>query len=1095
MSKVARRAVAASGASAPQRKCNAIVDIHSHFLPKTWPDYAKIYGGADWPWLRHEGPKPGGTYGYGRSCDAMLMLGDKEFRPVTRACWDVQARLKDLDKIGVGRQIISQTPLLFQWHRDGPVAHQIARDFNDLALDMVKSEEAMGRLDVLCQVPLQDIDLACQEISRCKKQGHIGVQIGNHLGTQDLDDDHLVAFLKHCADEDFPVLIHPWEMSGMGPGNRTNDFMMGWTVGMPMETHLSITRMILGGAFDRLPESLRICFAHGGGAFPALLGRLDNAWRERSIARGRAERPPREYMGRFSVDSAVFDPAVLSLLVKTFGADKVMLGSDYPFPLGEQQIGKVVESTKDLSRSECDAILFKNAESFFGLAASIDLDLASDFGTMSIEPQHENHIHLLAPQYRWIASPPYFSTRRAFSSVQTMPQHESIDLSSVVDAPEEVRLVGNIINGHRTWPGEGMPLVNPATGCIDGEVACSKATDVAEAVEAAKNAVAPGSIWRQMSLEARCIALSRLADLLEERLQDFARAESRDTGKPLALAETLDIPRSVANLRFFASLPAHTGGSSYSVSGPMESFSYSVRKPVGVVGMVTPWNLPLYLFTWKLAPALAMGNAVVVKPSELTPTTATMLVELCDKAGIPQGTVNVVHGEGHIAGQALVGHPDVSAVSFTGGTATGASVAAIAAPQFKKLSLEMGGKNAAIVFDDCSFEEAVAGVVRSSFLNSGQICLCSSRILIQRGENDSFYNRFVEALVAATKKLVVNSPDNRSADLGPVVSQAHLTKIQNAIAQAQREGGQLLCGGGRPESLGSSTGFYIEPAIIAGLGVESSIFQTEVFGPVVTVHAFDSEEEAIELANSTRYGLAASLWSESLRRSEIAERLDAGTVWVNTWLNRELHMPFGGVRDSGVNREGGEHSLDFYSEPCTVCIKRGVRTPLPMPGRSLPKRKSSQSLGASLRGFSTCTQTGMVPGAPNPLGAYVHARQVGELIFLSGIGPRHPETNNVPGGPVRDPETGKQRDYDVEAQTRQCFANVERILDGAGCKLADVVDVQAYLVNMQRDFPTFNKVWQEQMQDVGACRTTIEVADLPPGGRIAVEMKVIAQRK
>jgi enamine deaminase RidA (YjgF/YER057c/UK114 family) len=351
-------------------------------------------------------------------------------------------------------------------------------------------------------------------------------------------------------------------------------------------------------------------------------------------------------------------------------------------------------------------------------------------------------------------------------------------------------------------------------------------------------------------------------------------------------------------------------------------------------------------------------------------------------------------------------------------------------------------------------------------------------------------------LVVATKKLVVSSPDDREADLGPVSSQAHLTKIQNAIADAQRQGGEVLCGGGRPERIGLSGGFYMEPVVIEGLGMEANIFQNEVFGPVVTIHPFDTEDEAVELANATRYGLSATVWSESLQRSELAERLDAGTVWVNTWLNRELHMPFGGVRDSGVNREGGQHSLDFYSEASTVCIKRGARTAPAFPGRSFVAGGSGERkierVGTSLRRFTSCSQTGMVAGAPKPLGAYVHAREAGDFIYLSGIGPREPETNNVPGGPVLDPKTGQLRDYDMEAQTQQCFDNVKRILEGVGCQLSDVIDVQAYLVNMKRDFPAFNKAWQEQMHDVRACRTTIEVADLPPGGRIAVEMKVVA---
>lgn len=347
--------------------------------------------------------------------------------------------------MGIGRQIISQTPLLFQWHRESKVGAEVARDFNDLALDMVKCPQAQGRLEVLCQVALQDIDASCAEVTRCKKLGHVGVQIGNHVGPKDLDDDELVAFLKHCADEDFPVLIHPWEMSGMSPGNRTQDFMMGWTVGMPMETHLSITRMILGGAFDRLPESARICFAHGGGAFPAILGRLDNAWRERSVARGKAKMPPREYMGRFSVDSAVFDPAVLCLLVETFGPEKVQLGSDYPFPLGEQQIGQLVKTAPGLSKSDREAILFRNAEDFWGLPPlpnSVEVELPTDDiyakyqeptvthqqqqghgqpkGHPEAPPVHTGH--LLTPQYRWIASPPFNIGLRGYSSMSAAAQ-------------------------------------------------------------------------------------------------------------------------------------------------------------------------------------------------------------------------------------------------------------------------------------------------------------------------------------------------------------------------------------------------------------------------------------------------------------------------------------------------------------------------------------------------------------------------------------------------------------------------------------------------------------------------------------------------
>eukprot|EP00931_Biecheleriopsis_adriatica_P061234 TRINITY_DN36809_c0_g1_i2.p1 TRINITY_DN36809_c0_g1~~TRINITY_DN36809_c0_g1_i2.p1 ORF type:complete len:1089 (+),score=177.23 TRINITY_DN36809_c0_g1_i2:76-3342(+) len=1064
-----------------------MVDIHSHFLPKTWPDYAKKFGGDEWPWLRHHGEKPGGTYGYDRRCGAMLMVGDADFRPVTAACWDVSERLRDLDRMGIDRQIISQTPLLFQWHRDSEITAAISRDFNDMALEMVRESAAQGRLTSLCQVPLNDIDKACAEISRAKAMGHVGVQIGNHLGSRDLDDDELVAFLQHCAYEDFPVLVHPWEMSSMGPGNRSSEFMMGWTVGMPMETHLSITRMILGGAFDRLPESLKICFAHGGGAFPALLGRMDNAWRERSIARGKAQRPPREYVGRFHLDSACFDPAVLRLLLDVFGADRVMLGSDYPFPLGEQQIGSLAQTVGN--KSDREAILWKNAEEFFGLSPAMSVQEEEVKERLVVETCFQDSERLppslVAPAggQEPAKSPqkqghPMLLQVRGFSSIRSALEQRSSPMAG--PGAMTVRQVPNIIGGKRLWPGESLQLVDPSTGEADGEVACSSAEDVHAAVRAARAALESGSEWQQMTLEQRCAALMRLASLVEGSASSFVHAESRDTGKPWSLAETLDIPRSIANLRFFASLALHSGNEAHRSQGPMESFSYSLRKPVGVVGIVTPWNLPLYLLTWKLAPALAMGNTVVVKPSELTPTTATMLAEHCAAAGIPPGVVNLVHGEGHVTGQALVAHPEVAAVSFTGGTVTGAKVAATAAAHFKKLSLELGGKNAAIVFDDCSFEETVAGVVRSAFLNSGQICLCSSRVLVQRGADGTFYQRFLDALVAAVRQLTLGAPDDPSTDLGPVVSRAHLAKISAAVEAARAEGGRVLTGGRTLER----PGFYFEPTVIEGLDTFSSLAQNEVFGPVISVHPFDDEQEAVELANSTRYGLSASLWSESLSRVELAEQLRAGTVWVNTWLNRELHMPFGGVRDSGVNREGGVLSLDFYSEATTVCMKRGSRAPLPMPGGQLGHRPAAAA--ARGRGFSTAV--------PRPLGSYAFSRQAGDLVFLAGIGPRDPETDQVPGGPMTDPMTGLARDYDIALQTRQCFANVREVLRGAGCSLADVVDVQVFLVDMKRDFAGFNQVWAEEMDGLRVTRTTVAISDLPPGGRIAVEFKVVAQR-
>lgn len=339
------------------------IDMHSHFLPKSWPCLATRHGGEGWPSMRHSGPLPTGTLGYDRTCSAMLMSGGDDFRPVTNACWDVRARLDDLDRFGVHSQIISATPILFQWDRPRKASVYVARHFNDAALEMCSASH--GRLHALCQVPLNDVDDACLELERSMANGHVGVQIGNHIGAKDLDDEGIVTFLQHAAALDAAVFVHPWDMDPLS--GRLARHMMGWTVGMPMETHLSIVSMILGGAFDRLPESLRICFAHGGGAFPYLLGRLENAWHQRSIARGSSMHPPSHYLDRFSVDSAVFDERALRLLVQTMGPHRVMLGSDYPFPLGEQDIGALVRGCGHLSDVERRMILGGNAASFFGV--------------------------------------------------------------------------------------------------------------------------------------------------------------------------------------------------------------------------------------------------------------------------------------------------------------------------------------------------------------------------------------------------------------------------------------------------------------------------------------------------------------------------------------------------------------------------------------------------------------------------------------------------------------------------------------------------------------------------------------------------------
>jgi aminocarboxymuconate-semialdehyde decarboxylase len=368
------RALAASS-QAPKlgKKRTPTVDMHTHFLPQSWPCFESRHGGGGWPSMRLEGALPGGVFGYGRGCDAMLMSGSQDFRPVTRACWDVDARLQDMDAAGIDMQLISATPILFQWSRPPLVALDVAKHFNDWAVEMCSTSK--GRLQTLCQVPLQDVDLSCREVERAMASGHVGVHIGNHVGLEDLDDGGLVTFLQHCADIGAPVLVHPWDMPTLD--GRLDKYMMGWTVGMPMETHLSICAMVLGGAFDRLSRSLKICFAHGGGAFPFLLGRLENAWHERSIARGKSQCPPSTYLDRFSVDSAVFDHRALQLLVDTMGSERVMLGSDYPFPLGEQKVGDLIRTSPTLDKKATEAILGANAASFFSLEHPANL-LADD---------------------------------------------------------------------------------------------------------------------------------------------------------------------------------------------------------------------------------------------------------------------------------------------------------------------------------------------------------------------------------------------------------------------------------------------------------------------------------------------------------------------------------------------------------------------------------------------------------------------------------------------------------------------------------------------------------------------------------------------
>lgn len=459
-----------------------------------------------------------------------------------------------------------------------------------------------------------------------------------------------------------------------------------------------------------------------------------------------------------------------------------------------------------------------------------------------------------------------------------------------------------------------MPNINPATGAVYSEIADGDAADVARAVAAAQHAF-PG--WSTLPATARADYLEKIAALVERDSERFALAESIDQGKPVRLASTMDIPRAVANLRFFASAGIHFASESHAPAPDI--LNYTLRTPTGVAGCISPWNLPLYLFTWKIAPALAAGCTVVAKPSELTPMTAFLLSAACREAGLPPGVLNIVHGVGSRAGQAMIVHPAISAISFTGGTATGQHIARTAAPMLKKLSLELGGKNPNLVFADCDFAQAVTTSVRAAFTNQGEICLCGSRILVER----SLYPAFVAAFVAEVKKIAVGDPLNPDTELGALVSEAHLNKVLSYIRLAREEGGYIETGGERVHLPGRcSGGFFVAPTVITGLGPGCRTNQEEIFGPVVTIAPFDSEDEAVTMANSSHYGLASTIWTNHLTRAHrVAARLQAGIVWVNCWLIRDLRTPFGGVKQSGVGREGGWEALRFFTEAKNVCLK------------------------------------------------------------------------------------------------------------------------------------------------------------------------------
>lgn len=476
--------------------------------------------------------------------------------------------------------------------------------------------------------------------------------------------------------------------------------------------------------------------------------------------------------------------------------------------------------------------------------------------------------------------------------------------------------IQNYINGEFVKPvsNDWIDNFNPAKGEIYGQIPNSTQKDVENAYQAAVDAFPK---WSNTSLEDRSKILSKISSLILEKLDVLAIAESKDNGKPVSLAKTVDIPRAASNFQFFANAITQFSSESHESVG-LDAINFTLRQPLGVVGCISPWNLPLYLFTWKIAPAIAAGNCVVAKPSEVTPITAFLLGKICNDAGLPKGVLNIVHGLGNTTGQAIVEHPKIKAISFTGGTKTGAHIAKVAAPMFKKLSLELGGKNPNIIFADCNYDNMLSTTVRSSFTNQGQICLCGSRILVE----DSIFEKFKKDFIQKVSQLKVGNPSEKNTDLGALVSHQHVEKVKSYIAIAESEGGRILFGGNRVKVRGFENGYYLQPTIIEVKDNQCKLNQEEVFGPVVTIMSFKTDEEALTLANDVKYGLSSTLWTNNLNRTmHFAKQLQTGIVWINTWMLRDLRTPFGGVKQSGVGREGGFEALRFFTEPKNVCIK------------------------------------------------------------------------------------------------------------------------------------------------------------------------------
>ncbi|OBQ55826.1 aldehyde dehydrogenase [Tamlana sp. s12] len=475
--------------------------------------------------------------------------------------------------------------------------------------------------------------------------------------------------------------------------------------------------------------------------------------------------------------------------------------------------------------------------------------------------------------------------------------------------------IKNFINGIFTNPKSDTWLdnYNPAIGKVYCQIPNSSKEDVELAYQAAEKAFPS---WSQTTYEARSRILIKISELIESQLEQFALAESKDNGKPLHLAKSMDIPRAALNFRFFGQAITQFSSESHDSVG-LDAINFTLRQPIGVVGCISPWNLPLYLFTWKIAPALAAGNCVVAKPSEITPMTAYLLGDICNEAGLPPGVLNIVHGEGRSAGQAIVEHSKIKAISFTGGTKTGAEIAKTTAPLFKKTSLELGGKNPNIIFADCDYEDMLNTTVRSSFANQGQICLCGSRIFVEASIYDKFKTDFIEKV----KQLKVGHPSESSTDVGAIVSKNHLNKILEYIEIAKTEG-EILYGGNPVNVPSFENGYYLEPTVIEVKTNRCRINQEEIFGPVVTIMPFETAAEVVNISNDSNYGLSATIWTNDLKRCmRITRQLNVGIVWVNTWLLRDLRTPFGGMKASGLGREGGLESLRFFTETKNVCIK------------------------------------------------------------------------------------------------------------------------------------------------------------------------------